>query len=268
MKDGHVVSAIGRFGGTKHAPKAVLKSWARGFAIQEDNVLLEYNIPPASDFEEFTDSLDLIHSYIDQLLESMGLSRAKLASYSMPDEELNHPRAHVFGCEPDFNAWTLQVNPRPQCDNPNLRSAGGHLHIGVKGGMSKSQAIATTRWLDRYLGTFLVEHDPDVERQKLYGTPGSMRFKPYGLEYRTPSNWWTFQPLDILEKIFEYIDRAVHFGKTGNIDLPAGEGFGPHVLKNKDTVELWKSEPVTATGKLLIKSLKSLEMEYGSPSST
>jgi hypothetical protein len=34
--------------------------------------------------------------------------------------------------------------------------------------------------------------DDGEERKKLYGKAGAMRIKPYGVEYRTPSNWWTF----------------------------------------------------------------------------
>jgi hypothetical protein len=237
-KDGHVVSAIGKIGGTKYEPKPILTEVGRGFAIQEDNVLLEYNVPPASSLSEFTDNLDLIHHWLDKHLLQMGLSRAKLASHSMDPKEMDHPMAWKFGCEPDFNAWTLKVNPRPKCDDPLLRSAGGHIHIGKQ--MIKSQAIATVRWLDRLLGGFLIQRDPDTRRQQLYGQPGSMRFKSYGIEYRVPSNWWTFQDSSTLENIWEIIDEAISRGDNGKLETPKKDSFGPECLANPEAYDKWR----------------------------
>ena len=241
MKDGHVISAIGLIGGSKYEPKPILEEISKGFALQEDNVLLEYNIPPAASFSEFTDNLHIVHRYIDLMLADMGLSRATIASVSMDPKELEDPMAKVFGCEPDFNAWTMRVNPKPKCDDPNFRSAGGHIHIG-KPDMVQSQAIATVRWLDKKLGAFLLKNDPDKERQKLYGAPGAMRFKPYGVEYRTPSNWWTFQPVEILEQIWELIDEAIKRGSNGKILAPVDKGFGPETVLSLEALEKWEKE--------------------------
>jgi len=240
-KDGNVVSAIGRIGGSKHEPKPILENYGKGYALQEDNVLLEYNIPPASSFSEFTDSIDIVHHYIDRLLADQELARAKIASHSMHPKEVEHPMAWVFGCEPDFNAWTLKVNPRPRCEDPLFRSAGGHIHIGIPN-LSKSQSVAIVRWLDRYVGSYLLKHDPDDQRSKLYGAPGAMRFKEYGLEYRTPSNWWTFQPTNIIEEIYGYIRRAVERGMTGKINEVKVQGFGPEILESKEALRSWAGE--------------------------
>jgi Phage phiEco32-like COOH.NH2 ligase-type 2 len=239
LKDGHVISAIGKIGGTKYEPKPVLEKYGRGFALQEDNVLLEYNIPPADSFSQFTDNLDIIHHFIDRMLQEQGMSRATIASCSMHPKEMEDPFAWVFGCEPDFNAWTLSVNPRPHCDDPLFRSAGGHLHIGVPN-LTKSQKIAIVRWLDRLVGPFLVKNDPDVQRSKLYGAPGACRFKSYGVEWRTPSNWWTFQPTSVLNKIYELIVQAVQHGRDGNIDTPKQNGFRPELLSNLEEFRKWE----------------------------
>ncbi|MCW8826503.1 MAG: hypothetical protein OQK78_08770, partial [Gammaproteobacteria bacterium] len=44
--------------------------------------------------------------------------------------------------------------------------------------------------MDLYLGVPSVLIDPDNDRRELYGKAGAYRNKPYGLEYRTLSNFW------------------------------------------------------------------------------
>jgi hypothetical protein len=46
------------------------------------------------------------------------------------------------------------------------------------------------RVLDTLLLPLLLKQDKDVLRSTLYGKPGAMRIKPYGVEWRTPSNVW------------------------------------------------------------------------------
>lgn len=44
--------------------------------------------------------------------------------------------------------------------------------------------------MDLFLSVPLVIMEPDSKRKELYGKAGAFRPKPYGLEYRTPSNWY------------------------------------------------------------------------------
>ena len=44
--------------------------------------------------------------------------------------------------------------------------------------------------LDLFLGLRSLEWDKDKTRRQLYGNPGAMRLKPYGVEYRVLSNMW------------------------------------------------------------------------------
>lgn len=66
--------------------------------------------------------------------------------------------------------------------------AGGHIHIGVK--RSGLTAAVMALFCDKYIGLLLVEHDKQPKRRGLFGAAGTYRHKPYGVEYRTPSNFW------------------------------------------------------------------------------
>lgn len=186
FKDGKPKSIIGLLGGTKTAPVPV-KEIGKGFAYQEDNVLAEYNIPAAISPEHWKKYHDVMIKHLSEKMKPYGVLK-NIPSAIMPDSELEDPRAHIFGCEPDFNVWDVEVNPRPCAENPALRSGGGHVHFGFK--MSKIEKVMFGRYCDVGLGLKSVIEDADTQRRQLYGSAGSIRFKPYGIEYRTLSNYW------------------------------------------------------------------------------
>jgi len=183
-KGNKFISSIGRIGGSKTEPRRLLG----GFCLQEDNVSVEYNIPPVKTAEAFVFANMTMLDEINNIAASQGLTTSITSSARFDDDELEHPMARVFGCDPDFNAWELEPNPSPQCDDANLRSAGGHIHIGFEG--KTKDKINLVRVLDLFLGVPLAFLDPESKRRELYGKAGACRFKPYGVEYRTPSNVW------------------------------------------------------------------------------
>lgn len=187
-RKGIPVSAIGKIGGTKEKPRPI-GELGKGFAVQEDNVLLEYNTPPVRS----STAWELCHlnmrKYLTEMLKAKDLEILPDASYSMPESELQTHEAWIFGCDPDFNVWTGRMNPKPHAEDEKLRSAGGHIHVGMRS-LGNTEKILLGRALDLYVGVGLSLVDPDKRRRELYGRAGAIRFKPYGLEYRTPSNWW------------------------------------------------------------------------------
>ena len=188
---GALKSAITRIGGSKHAPLA-LPNLGDGFAMQEDNVALEFNIPAADSPEQLKEHLTKIKEFLSRYINSQGLRFSKLSAASFPDEELNNPAAREFGCDPDFNAWRGgRRNPRPAAPDPNLRSAGGHVHVGHKLN-SMREIVAGVKYMDMYLGVASTLMDQGELRKMLYGKAGCFRPKPYGFEYRTLSNYWIF----------------------------------------------------------------------------
>jgi hypothetical protein len=128
-KAGSPVSVIGYINADKWNPMQI-PDMPEGYTLQEDNVALEYGIPPASSADEFVEH---IQSVMAKSLEYLPeLSFSKLSCIVFPEEQMQHPLAYVFGCEPDFNAWTKEMNPKPTPPHPLMRSAGGHVHVETK----------------------------------------------------------------------------------------------------------------------------------------
>lgn len=211
-----LVSAIGKFGGTKKRPK---KFGDRpGFAVQEDNVAVEFNIPPSPTKEAFVQNIKYALEELEKRAATMKLKLAIEASGEFPDKELKHRRAKIFGCDPDFNVWSLQPNPRPHTTNPHLRSAGGHVHIG-----DTTDRIGLGRACDLFLGCPSIVFDGDRNRRLLYGKAGAIRHKPYGLEYRTLSNFWVKSP-ELTEMIWNQTMQARNFMYNGQ-RIPDEDGM-------------------------------------------
>lgn len=205
------ISLCGLIGGTKDAPLQVA-SLPKGFCVQEDNVSLEFNIPPARNSYEFLEHMRVMSQYIPQLLKYIGLNISKECAVSFSKEQLTHPNALIFGCEPDYNAWTMVENTKPISDDATLRTAGGHIHVGTQENM-----INVVKWMDVFLGVpsvILDNSEGSVRRRQMYGKAGAMRPKPYGLEYRVLSNFWIFHA-DLCEWVFNSTELAVERARKG-----------------------------------------------------
>lgn len=179
------ISAIDKIGGTKYEPLRLLG----GFALQEDNVAVEYNIPPVDTAEKFVWANELMLNEINERADKLNLKSVIQSSAEFDNVELSDARAQVFGCDPDYDAWELEPNPKPEAANKNLRSAGGHIHFSMNG-LNNKEKVGLVRVADWLIGVPLAFLDKESERRVLYGRAGACRFKPYGVEYRTPSNVW------------------------------------------------------------------------------
>lgn len=186
---GKLRASCGKIGGSKHAPQPL--PIGDGYCVQEDNVAIEFNIPPAANAKEFVSSIHKTLDFLTQGVKRMhNFHIVNMSAASFPKDELVDPAALEFGCDPDYNAWTLARNPRPKADDETLRSCGGHVHVGLEGQVI--DRIQLIRTMDLYLGVPSVLMDKGELRKKLYGKGGAFREKPYGVEYRTLSNFWVF----------------------------------------------------------------------------
>jgi hypothetical protein len=229
-KNGLFVSAHGLVPGDKANPFLVDKG-----AVQVDGMALEFNIDPVINYEQFQDHLDTVFSTLKdmvpdyEILHQAAVELDPTYKLSLPEDVLQ------IGCNPDFNAYTEEMNKSPDetCD---IRAAGGHLHIGgifspedtSKARYSLSLRLA--RLLDKHVGVYSVIWDKDTLRRKVYGAAGSLRFKDYGIEYRSLSNSWLFNP-KITKFVYEGVTKAVEELREGK-DVE-GEVYR-HIIDNYD----------------------------------
>lgn len=189
--NGKMISAVGKIGGTKEKPIPIPgmgNIYRDEFTMQEDNVALEYNIPPAYNIDDFVDYNEMALLALDDMLPA-DLEICIVPSAKFDPDQLNTRQAKRFGCDPDYNAWTGAINPSPK-KKTNLRSCGGHIHLGLDQSMNPLDIEEIVRYMDLFLGVPSILLDFDKNRRQLYGKAGSFRFQSYGLEYRTLSNFW------------------------------------------------------------------------------
>ena len=192
------IPCVGIIEGTKEEPFSL----GDGFFTHEDNVAVELGIPPQTTQGGFADAIMHGKEMIIQLLDENhgGPSHYLdcMAEYSFHPDDLQSEQAKHFGCEPDYNAYeTGKMRTMPRATKlSNYRHAGGHIHIG---GEFKCPPFVAALFADCYLYLWPALSYPEARpastldterRSQWYGRPGVFRPKPYGIEYRTPSNWW------------------------------------------------------------------------------
>jgi len=181
------IPAIGLIGGTKKNPKKC----GIGF-IQEDNVMPEFNIPPSTTATTFSNRIGSMLRELEKIASKHQCTLEYKSWAAFDPQVLRHPQAQMIGCDPDYNAWTMEQNARVNADMlGNIRVAAGHVHIGFNCGSNPASRNNLVKWCDLYLGvpSILMEDDGNI-RRKYYGKAGAYRPKPYGVEYRVLGNWW------------------------------------------------------------------------------
>lgn len=184
-RNGIFRSVVGKIGGTKHEPIRIENYPG---VISEDNVAIEYAIDKASNREQFIAFNWGMYNCVSSELDRLGFTVSREAFGNFPDQELFSPESRQAGCDPDFGAWNEgKMNIAPDLNETNFRSAGGHLHFGVK--LKPSEVLQFVKVCDLVFGLTMLPYE-SAERKKLYGKAGCFRRKPYGIEYRTLSNAW------------------------------------------------------------------------------
>ena len=226
-RNGVFVSAIPFIGdiltGTKYNPI----KFSGGHTLQRDNVACEFATAVANSRMDFVGKIKTAMDEANRAMPS-GVNLRCVSSVVFSDEELSHPEALEFGCDPDFCAWKNgAVNPRPSSKNPNLRTAGGHIHIGSPILKTKKNKMRMIRMMDVYLGLWSVVKDTSPEslmRKELYGKAGAFRPTPYGVEYRSLSNFW-IQNDQLVSKVWELSISALKAVENG-VDVEVINSLG------------------------------------------
>ncbi len=94
------------------------------------------------------------------------------------------------------------------------------MHVGCQTAINKP--LEVIKAMDIFLGVPSIFLDGDKERRKLYGGAGAHRVKPYGVEYRTLSNFWLWEDWTKLW-VFQQTERAINFVKSGK-EIPRHHG--------------------------------------------
>ena len=225
--EGKLISAIPLIPGTKEEPTKV-----KCGAIQHDNVMAEFNVDPAASSEEFEHNT---REVLRELIKFVAPNRLLVrASANYPVDALSSEEAQIFGCDPDFDSWTLMMNEFDSTKaSGRFRSAGGHFHIGYKDSTKEMLSdpygkIEVVKMLDIFQGvpSVLLDADPTApKRRSLYGKAGAHRPKDYGVEYRALGNFWVRSPA-LLHLMYELANVAVELtlqGESGRVIEAAGE---------------------------------------------
>lgn len=235
-ENGKVVSAIPHIPGTKYEPAAL----PSGGTIQRDNVALEFATPPAKDGADFVEKVR--NAFKDIMIQLPAKHRIIVVpSAVFDDDQLDHPEAQEFGCDPDYNAWTVVMNEKPMHDNHNFRSCGGHIHVGHVPGdgneflLDPYGKIEMARGMDCFHGIISVKLDnspESVERRKLYGGSGCHRPTEYGMEYRVLSNFWMKSPnlVMLMDSLTGDVLKVIKAGKLEEIINTIGENEVQNII--------------------------------------
>ena len=129
------------------------------------------------------------------------------------------PDAYVqLGCNPSRNAYKDKAmfagNPRKL----RYRFAGGHMHFDWRGTVEESREVVKV--MDKVLGVWCVGAAKNFDkpiRRKYYGLAGEYRKPSYGIEYRTPSNFWLSHPIT-MHAVFELGRAAMTLHKANKSD--------------------------------------------------
>ena len=178
--NGKFISAHGLIKGDKKNPQPVNLG-----AVQVDGMALEFNINPAASEDEFLINVNEVFNTLKLMVPEYEVVAVPVADFDEEYMKQQPAEALELGCDPDYNAWYLAANDKPNGDRP-FRTASGHVHIGWTNGEDIKgdhffQAAEVAKQMDFFLGLPSLAYDDDVRRRELYGKFGCFRPKSYGV---------------------------------------------------------------------------------------
>lgn len=191
-------------------------------SVQCDGTALELNVQPAFTANEFVlnfrgalfDLSEIVRKWTERSNRPCYLVAEPFALFSKDHFDRLPSHAKDLGCRPDYNAYTMEANPTPNSDGMLFRTGAGHLHVGwtekAEGAEHWEKCARLVRQLDYTVGLVTLLFDDEPRRRALYGKAGAYRPKPYGVEYRVPSNAWCRS---------EVLARTMFYGVVKAVDL-------------------------------------------------
>lgn len=193
-RTGKFVAAL-HIPGTKEEPHKL-----DGGAIQRDGFALEFNIDPAKSSKEFASNIANVYEQCKQIAGD-DYELCPIPAVHFDEDYYNSLSDDIkaVGCQPDFSATTGSPTAPPK-QLGTWRMGGGHIHIGWGKDMAHmsedhiNDCSQLIHRLDTYFQLFMPIWDRDITRRTMYGGAKNFRPKPYGVEYRVPSNAWLSKP--------------------------------------------------------------------------
>lgn len=209
-KNGEAYPSTELFKGTKENPE----DQGGGYALLTDNVLVEGNIPPASNEEQYVQYMLNLQNMINSVLEIRGMKLFASDSMKYKPRFLEHPEANVFGCSSYKNAWEYGSFSAENMSHLPIRVAGDHQHIGYQLLTDKYTKKDMNRFIARAFDYFCVfpsrQHHNDDFRAKYYGPYGVYRdCLAYGLEVRALGGHFTAP--EHLSWVYKQTIKAVEY---------------------------------------------------------
>lgn len=235
--EGQVVPICGKIGGTKENPLIINHlieahygpegrrrdpvDKTGNYAIQEDNVMLEFNVPAYREGAYFTEAISKMLTILETaVLNQHNLSLKYEAMHTFKPEDIApFPQAFTVGCLSDMNAYAegemFEREPFNATHFGTHRFCGGHLHVQYNKNNVPPNVFA--QFMDLMVELPFLRWDKQKMRRMFYGQPGIFREKPYGIEYRTPSNFWLGKAFR--EKhLAQLVENVINLAKTANSD--------------------------------------------------
>lgn len=252
-EDDTLSSSIGIFKGTKDNPIDI----GEGCFVQEDNILVEFNIPPVTNLEDFLKSMNYSKNYIETILAPLGKKLYYSSSEIATEELLKQEGAKVFGCSPSFNVVTesvscLDIN---QLDSEvaKIRSSGFHIHLGYDN-PTEEHNDRLVLCFELFVTLPLLNSDNDkYNRRKLYGLLGDSRTKDYGVECRSLGGYF-LKDDSTLTLLWKQIQKALEFADESKLTNEELRNFILFCMDENNEINLDSLEIVLSH--LEIKELK------------
>lgn len=219
----HYISATDlKIPGTKDKPHPV-----EGGAILIDGTSVEFNIIATDDPKVFASRVKGVIKHIEDTY--LNKDRHELRAVPCVEYPLEYwkdlpDQVKEFGCSPSYNFRTnAVVTPPDRPKNaPTLCTIGGHIHIGWTDGVDTSDeefrkdAVIVAKTAENFVNYNLLVISKNL-RKELYGKNGDMRFKPYGVEIRSPDSFWVMLEENTIKCFAEaLIAQITSLAKTGN----------------------------------------------------
>jgi hypothetical protein len=189
---GQPMSSVGLIGGSKDSPEE-----CEGGAYLEDCVAVEINPIPATISEgsnvfssNILKCMEVVEAKAKELSLSIDITPAKL----FPVDQLRNDQASESGCSPSFTAWDVGQAEKIDLEATCWRYASGDLHLSWELPVDRKEAFTEklnmARYIDLVMGAWEILETDMTERANVYGKDGLHRPTSYGVEVKSPSNFW------------------------------------------------------------------------------